>query len=81
MFILERKKYPVLYAVGNCHKKALYATVHLLLYVFMACIIKHRDNSVYEIKAKEIVSVMKTLEGSIPTIVSLYMFFRYRCVA
>jgi hypothetical protein len=25
--------------------------------------------------------VMKTLEGSIPTIVSLYMFFRYRCVA
>jgi hypothetical protein len=47
----------------------------------MVCVIKHRDNAIYEIKAKKIVSGMKTLEGSIPTIVLLYMFFRYRCVA
>jgi hypothetical protein len=40
----------------------------------MACIIKHRDNFIYEIQAKKIVIGMKTLEGSIPIMISLYMF-------
>jgi len=38
----------------------------------MACIIQHRVNFVYEIQAQKIVSGMKTLEGSLPTMISLY---------
>jgi len=57
-------------------KGTVCVTIYPLLYIFMACIIKHRGNFIYAIQAKKIVIGMKTLEGSIPTVISLYMFFR-----